>query len=439
MAELSVFLGLGVALACGLVIGLDRERVWAEDEGGGGFGGIRTFPLISLLGGLSAVLAPQIGAWFMGVVLAGLLGWLGIYYWHRAVTTGRRGLTSEVAAVVAWACGVLAAQGRMGLGFAVAISVTLILSLREWLHATARSLAPQDMEAALKFLVVAFVVLPLLPRTTYTATLPPELWPGWMGLVEPITLDLFNPAKVGWMVVLIAGLGFVGYVASKLMAAKKGLGLTAFLGGLVSSTAVTLSFAGRAKATPTLVDTCAVAILLASSTMFVRVLVEVAAVAPALLPTVLVPVGAMGACCVLACGVFWLRSTQEKTDGVELDNPFELREALKFGALFALVLLLAGAAQQLFGHSGLYLSALVTGLTDVDAITLTAAQLTLAERDPISKEVATTTIVLATISNTLTKGLMALSLGGRALGWRVWTGFGAAILVGALLAWWAAP
>lgn len=430
MTELTTFAGLGVALACGLVIGLDRQQGLDERE----FGGIRTYPLIALAGGLSQLLSAQLGMWFVGLTLAGVVGWLGVYYYSVA-RAGHLGLTSEFAALAAFLCGVLALQEQKGLAFSVAIAVTVILALKNWLHGQVRRLSQDDIIATLKFLVVAFVVLPLLPAETYSIAVPAELLPPGIHPEGALALDIINPRKVGWMVVLIAGLGFVGFVSSKLLSAKRGLGLTAFLGGLVSSTAVTLTFAGRAKATPALRNTCVVAILVASATMFVRVLVEVAAVAPALLRTVALPIGAMGVTALGTVAFFWFRRSDQKDDSEdpELTNPFELSEAFKFGALFAVVLLVAGSAQTLFGSGGLYVSALLAGLTDVDAITLSAAELTKSTTDPISHDVAATTITIAVLSNTVVKGFLAWSTGGAQLGARVAGSFGVVAAVGILV------
>lgn len=433
MTEPLTFAGFGVALASGILIGLDREKSGASDD----FGGVRTFPLIALIGAIAQHLSLQLGPWIVGLAMVGLLGWIGIAYYLTA-RRGNVGMTSEFAALAAFFCGVLALQGQLLLAFCVAIAVTAILALKEWLHGQVRRLERDDVLATLKFLVVAFVVLPLLPTETYTVTIPADLLPSALGASEAIELDLLNPRKVGWMVVLIAGLSFAGFVSSKLLSAKRGLGLTAFLGGLVSSTAVTLTFAGRGKATPSLRSMCVAAILIASATMFVRVLVEVAAVAPALLPSVVAPIGAMGACCLAAGVFFWFRrdGSGERGEDPKLKNPFELSEALKFGALFAVVLFVAGAAQTLFGEGGLYVSAGLAGLTDVDAITLSAAQLTTDATTPLSHHAAAMTITIAVLSNTFVKGALAWSVGGRQVGLRVAGAFGLVSLVGvaALLA-----
>lgn len=422
----STYGALAVALACGVLIGLDRER--SDDEE---FGGIRTYPLIALVGAMSQLLAASVGGWVVGLAFFGVVAWVAIYYFSR-VTRGHLGMTSEFAGLVTFLCGVLAMQGYPGMAFAIAITVTTILALKNLLHRSVRELTPEDINSTLKFLVVAFVALPLLPTETYLLRIPAELLPTGLYDGDELLLEVINPRKVGWMVVLIASISFTGFVSSKLMAARKGLGLTAFLGGLASSTAVTLSFAGRARTTPALLNICVVAILVASTTMFFRVLVEVAVVAPGLLGQVIKPIGAMAIAGIAVCIYFWLRQsgTEMETQDVKLTNPFELSEAFKFGAFFAVVLLVADLAQKLFGDSGLYLSGLLAGLTDVDAITLSAAQLTLNEVEPITHRTATVTITIAALANTVVKGALAYFTGGPKLGMRVIAGFLVVALVG---------
>lgn len=430
MAELATFAAFGVALACGLLIGLDREQAGEETD----FGGIRTFPLIALVGAISQHLSVQLGPWIVGLTLVGVLGWLGVFY-YQASKRGHAGLTSEFAALAAFLCGVLAVQSQLLLAFSTAIAVTVILALKTWLHGQVRKLSREDVVATLKFLVVAFVVLPLLPTQTYGVTVPVDLLPAWANVDEAARLDIINPRKVGWMVVLIAGLSFIGFASSRLLSAKRGLGLTAFLGGMVSSTAVTLTFAGHGKSTPSVRNVCVAAILVASATMFVRVLVEVVAVSPSLLSSIAVPIGGMGLTCMAAAAFFWFRGDEQKHSGSgpSLRNPFELTEAFKFGALFAIVLFVAGTAQSFFGASGLYVSAGLAGLTDVDAITLSAAQLTLDAAKPLSHHTAATTIIVAVLSNTVVKGLLAWTTGGFQLGIRVAAAFGAVSIVGLVL------
>ncbi len=415
--NINVFIALAVALACGLLVGLEREK-----SGGDDFGGIRTFALIGLVGALTQLLSATAGSWLVGLGLFGVLGWLAIYYYERS-RDGKPGMTSEFAALITFFCGVLAMQHQYGVAFAISIVVTAILALKMTLHHHVSNLNHDDINSTLKFLLIAFVMLPLLPDKTFVMNVPAELLPGFID--RELLVEVINPRKVGLMIVLIAGISFVGYVLSKLMSAQRGIGLTALFGGLASSTAVTLSFAGLAKNKPQILNICVMAILLASTVMFFRVIVEVAVVAPGLLNSVLKPIGAMALTGVIVCLFFWLKrgDIAPEHHNVQLVNPFRLDEAFKFGAFFALILMVADITQKMFGSSGLYVSALLAGLTDVDAITLSAAQLTKNKTQPISHQTAATAITIASLANTVVKGGMAYAIGGKILGMRVITAF----------------
>jgi len=254
--------------------------------------------------------------------------------------------------------------------------------------------------------LLALVVIPLLPNRTFGP------------------LDVINPFKVGLMIALIAGISFAGYVAARIVGSRRGLLVTGVLGGLVSSTAVTLTFAGRAKEAPALVPLSTVAILAASSMMFARVLAVVAVVDRPLLGAVALPLGVM-AVAGFTIAALLLRDSAHKTDAsgpVPLRNPFELKQAVQFGLLYGGVLFVAKAAQIYVGSGGLYASAVLAGLADVDAITLSLTEL---HGSGAEASVVATGITLAVVTNTLVKAGMAVVAGGWPLGRRV----GAALLV----------
>jgi len=256
--------------------------------------------------------------------------------------------------------------------------------------------------ATLEFLIVAVVVLPLLPDRAY----------GPFGVL--------NPFQIGVLMVLISALSFAGYVAIRLLGARRGLGVTGLVGGLVSSTAVTLSMAGRARERPEIVDSAALAVMLASTVMFARVLVIVSVVNPGLRGHVAIPMLAGVAAGLVASLVLWLHSGRAMTareETVALANPFELGAALKFALLFAAILLGSKAATVYLGSAGTYAAGLLAGLTDVDAITLSVAKL--AGDGGVPADVAATTIFLGTASNTLVKGVMGAVVGGWPFGRRV--------------------
>ncbi|MFY0562292.1 MgtC/SapB family protein [Archangium lansingense] len=419
------FLSLGLALASGFLIGQEREYSAPEprESRESFFGGSRTYPLVSLAGAASVLVARQFGPWLMLMSLAAL-GALLVVSYAEDVRRGRsHGLTSEVALLLSYLLGALAlTQGvleplrvKVLVVAGLTVVATTLLSMKPVLHAFLGRLQRRDVSAVVQLLFVAVVVVPLLPDATYGP------------------LDVLNPRQLGWLTLLIAGIGFAGYVAIQALGPSRGLVVTGLIGGLVSSTAVTLSFAGRAKgASRELRQGCALAVMLASSLMFVRVLVEVAVVNPPMVRLVAVPMGAMAFTLLTASLLLYRRAREVRAEGSEVQfaNPFALGSALKFTVLFAVVLLGARAATEFLGHGGAYLAGLLAGLTDVDAITLSMANL--ARTAALPEEVAVTTIFLGTASNTLAKGVMAAVVGGWSFGRWLLLVFGATLAVGAL-------
>jgi len=237
-------------------------------------------------------------------------------------------------------------------------------------------------------------VLPLVPDANY----------------GPAGLEVINPYKTWLMVVLIAGLNFIGYILVKVLGREHGFGLTGLLGGLVSSTAVTLGFSQRSRHEPDLTPVLLLAILLAWTVMYFRVVLEVGVVNYPLATELALGMLLMGVVSVGICLFLWRKGHKGQTAEVESGhNPFELGDAIKFGLLFAVVIFIASAAQLYFGDTGLYVAGALAGLTDVDAIALSMANL--ARQDPGSSGAAARTVVIAVLSNTMVKCGMAIWLG----------------------------
>jgi uncharacterized membrane protein (DUF4010 family) len=422
-------LSLALAGIAGLLIGLERERSRPPDESRTSFlGGARTHPLIALVGGASMLVARETGPVAVVVAFGALVVLIALNYAGEVWRDVHRGITSEVAFLLSFLLGVLAlTRGVFELTqkifavSAVAVVATFLLSAKPTLHPLVKRLSSEDVAGTLKFLIVAVVVLPLLPDRTYGP------------------LDVLNPFQVGALMVLISGLSFAGYAAIRLLGPRRGLGLTGLMGGLVSSTAVTLSMARRARERPELDDSAALAVMLASTVMFGRVFVIVAVVNPGLRGDVLYPMGLGVAGGVAASLALWLRSGRAKPGAQEIafSNPFDLSSALEFALLFAVILLGSKAATTYLGTAGTYGAGLLAGTTDVDAITLSMAKLA-GEGGPLSHRVAATTIFLGTASNTFVKGIMATVAGGWRFGRRVLVAQLAVLAagtIGAVLAW----
>jgi uncharacterized membrane protein (DUF4010 family) len=420
MESYEPYLSLGMALAAGLLVGLEREQAQTPDYGSF-LGGARTFPLFALLGAL-AVLVGRTVAWLAPVVFVTVVALVAISYSDDVRKERDRGLTNEAALLVTFLLGALASsqsvieplQRRLVVVAALAVAVTFLLGSKPKMSVFLRNFSRDDLFSLLKFLIVAVVVLPLLPDET----------------VGP--LGVINPFNVGLMIVLIAGISFAGWVASRLFGKKRGLVAAALIGGLVSSTAVTLSFAGRVKKEAGLARLAAAAIVLASAVMFVRILVEVAVVHAPLVRPLALPLAAMTVAG-LGAGLYLYRgrSAAAELEAAPLRNPVELASAIRFGLIFAAVLLAAKAAQVYFGPRGIYLAAFAAGTTDVDAITLSTARLA---QGGLAPTVAVTTILIGAASNTAVKTGIAFALGSVALGRRVLIAMLVIIAAGALSA-----
>ena len=402
----SALLALAVAIAAGGLVGAERQQAHAGRPGSD-FGGVRTFPLVALAGALGALLRPVFGAWLLGSILLGVVGLLAVAH-ARARDAAEAGVSSEMAAIVTLVLGALAGShellpdGPRFLLVAAGAATTMgLLALKRPLHGFVARLSEDDVYATAKFVLLALVAIPLLPNRTYGP------------------LDVLNPFKIGLMIVLVAGISFAGYVAARVVGSRRGLLVSGLLGGLVSSTAVTLTFAGRARETPPLVPLSAVAIVAASSVMFARMLTVVGLVDRSLVGSVAVPLGGMAVIGVALSVVLYRRELRQGGAGEDLplQNPFQLRRSVAFGLFYGLVLFVAKAAQVYVGRWGIYASAVVAGLADVDAITISLAELHRA--GATARAAAASGITLAALTNTLAKGMMALVVGGWPLGRRV--------------------
>ena len=394
----SIFYRFGIALGIGLLVGLQREYAYAQAQGGDAFAGVRTFALLSLVGCTTAFAADLLGAPLLfGLVLVIVGAFVGIAY-HRSSREGDMGLTTEMATLLTMLAGALCYLEQLAVAAALGVTTTVLLALKVQTRTLARTIPAEDVYATLKFAVISAIVLPLLPRTP----------------LGPPPFDVLVPYKIWLMVVFISGISFLGYVLIKVVGARRGVGLTGILGGLVSSTAVTLSFAQRSRGEEGLARAFALAILLAWTIMFARVMVEVAAVNASLLRLLWLPMTAAGAAGLGYCAyLYFTRAEGGGEEQQEFRNPFQLGPALTFGLLYGVILLVAHAAQLYLGETGVYLSSIASGLADVDAITLSMADLS--RSGSVEPGVAVRAIVLAAASNTLVKGGIVLSAGSAAL------------------------
>jgi uncharacterized membrane protein (DUF4010 family) len=409
-----IYIRLAVALGLGLLVGLQRERVDSV------IAGIRTFALISLFGAVCAQLAKTYGGW---ILVAGFLATALLITAGNLVRIQTReaepGQTTEFAALVVFGLGAWVGtgsiMGSMAVPVVLAGAVVVLLHFREPIHDMVGKIGEKDLRATMQFVLIALVILPVLPDR--------DMGP----------YGVLNPYQIWWMVVLIVGLSLAGYVAYKLFGAGAGSVLAGILGGLISSTAATVSYARRSRGNAELARLAALVIMLASTVVYGRVLVEIAAVARGRLLELGPPLAAMLGVCALVSGAAWLLGRDGEDELPEPGNPAELKAALIFGALYAAVLLAVAFARDRFGTAGLYLVAAISGLTDVDAITLSTGRLV--QRGRLDPDTGWRAILLASMSNLGFKAGIVGALGSRALLGRIALLFGMAMAGGGLILW----
>jgi uncharacterized membrane protein (DUF4010 family) len=378
----SDWLRLAVGLGVGLLIGLERERHPAAKAG------VRTFALIALAGTLGAFAdRALVGGWIVPVGLAGVVLMLIAAYWHIGADE-EPGTTTVIAAAVCYLLGVLAGVGETAIAGAIAIGVTVMLYFKPEIEGLSTALERREQVSVLQFLVVTFIVLPILPDRAYGP------------------YEVLSPRSIWLMVVLISGIGLASYMALRLVGERHGALLAGALGGLVSSTATTVAYGRSSRDSAGAERLALLAVPVANLVPLVRVAVLCAVVAPGLLggiaPVLAAALAAGGAVHALALR----REGGGKVRAPETHNPAQIGTALQFGALYALVLLASAWLSDLAGSRGLYVAALVSGLADLDAISLTALNLFAGER--AAARVAVITIALAYVANVVFKlGVLA--------------------------------
>ena len=393
------------SLAIGLLLGAQRERTPSAKAG------LRTFALVALFGTVSGLIADAAaGAWIVAAGLV-LVGMMIIAAYHRAdeASEADSGTTTVIAVLLCYGLGVMVWYDESQLAVAVAIVATVLLHFKTELHGFSARLSQQDLASILQFAVLSFIILPLLPDQGF----------------DPYRV--LNPHHIWLMVVLVSGVSLAGYLALRLVGTGKSLPLVGAFGGLVSSTATTLVYARLGGAHPAMIPIAGAIVAVANLVVLARLAVMSVVVAPSALP-VMLPVLASG----LALGLVPLARRLRTAMGTgelkvpELDNPTNLRVALGFGALYALILFGAAWLSELAGRHGLYAIAVASGFVDVDAITLSS--LTLLNSGTVSAAVAATAVVIAFTANAAFKLGLLFFLGGRELLWQCVPAFAASVI-----------
>lgn len=389
MLDFIVFQKFLVSIVLGALIGVEREMSMIGVKRAR-VAGIRTFIFITFFGSLAAFIDEKFPYMvIIGFIIVSVLviaSYLANSFIYKAL-----GLTTEVSIILAYMIGVLAYIGEARAAIIFTVLLTLFLTLKVKIHDLVNKVHHYELYDTLKFALIAFVVLPFLPNKSYGP------------------YEIFNPYLIWIVVILVTGISFFGYFLIKIFGQKKGVGVTGILGGLISSTAVMTSIAPKSKETKGSINPLVFAVVIASATMFFRILIEVAAVNHLLLPKLILPMGIMGVVGFVISLIIWKKSRISDTE-ISFKSPFTLLPGLMFGVFFVAILFLTKIANLYFGDTGAYFASIISGIANVDAITISMAKFAGKE---ISYNSAAIAVTLAATTNMIAKFLLAFFLGSK--------------------------
>lgn len=410
MLDFNVFYRLAAAIGIGLIIGLQREHTY-YDQSGRHPAGVRTFTLVGLAGAMAALLSDQMGGvapFVTGFVVVGMLLMamhvsFAIGHCKHEDSTGGHlpggdGITTSIAVVIVYLLGGICWYGRLLESCVIVVVILWVLSAKEQLHTFAQKLSKEDILATVKFAVISALILPFLPNQAY----------------GPAGLEVLNPHTIWLFVVFISGIGFVGYVLIKLVGPGKGIWLTGLLGGLASSTALTLNLAGRSRENEDYASDFTLGIVLSWAVMYVRlylicIFLSGALAKPLALPLLLPVVPALGYALYLKVKEF--RNHQQKS--ADFTNPFKLLPAIKFGVIFTCVMFVANAARVYLGSGALLACSFLGGAAEMDAVAFSVIDMNL--KSGLAVRELVLALLFASLANTITKGGLVFFLGAKSM------------------------
>lgn len=390
--DFDVFQKIVTGLLLGALIGLEREQDVPSK-----FAGIRTFALFGVLGAIGQVFFGD--TIFFWILTGSIFLLIVAAYVTSSFKTKTIGATTELAAISVYIMGILAGRGEFLLAVSLTLLVLIILHFKNPIHKFVHQISEEEITSTVKFMIIAFIILPLLPNKAYGP------------------FEVLNPYLIWLMVVFISGISFASYLAIKFLGAKRGIGLTGFFAGLISSTALALSFSQESKKHPSIISPFVFALVLASSAMFFRVLIVLAVLNAALFQMLIIPLGAMGIVGSLIAFSYWKKNDPHKetehhlqSHTEKLQSPFTIKPALTFAAVFMAILFLTKVALFYFGSKGLYVTSFLSGIMDVDAITVSLAKL---DQAGLSLKIIAFGIFIAAVTNTLSKGVILYIFGNK--------------------------
>ena len=401
-------LGVIISMGIGLIIGLEREFDKLKEKG---FAGIRTFPIVTILGFTIGNLTTHFSSLIVIIGLSSFIIFLALYHFSQKQEEYGQGLTTDLALIATFILGVMVSTELYREAVATSVLIVTLLSLKTRFHSVISNITSEELFAFIKFSIIALLILPFLPNKQYG----PD--------------NLLNPFEIGSIIVIVSFLNFIGYFLVKYVGSEKGIILTAILGGLISSTVVTWNYASKSKETPELSKKYSAGIVIASAIMFPRLALIAYIFNNEILKYLIMPFGLLIMVCIIATLILMRRHGKRPETDIKLGNPLNMLNAIGFGAVYVIILFAVFYSNQFFGERGLYYSGLIAGLAVTEAITISMAKFSL---DGENLNLAASVIISAIMSNMLVKLIITIFKGSKKTVKMVSYAFGSVIVIGTL-------
>jgi uncharacterized membrane protein (DUF4010 family) len=412
LSTTEVIVRMAVAAGIGFSIGLEREYSSRDAQGGHHNAGIRTFIFITLLGFFSALLSLTWGVWLFVAGFFGVVVLTGLSY-QVSSKQGKTGITTEFTALLAYLIGGTLLLGYIEIALVMAVFILVMLSLKLQIREVMGQVTREELYAVIQFIVVLLLIFPFPPNRT----------------IGPY--NVFNPRELGWVIVIISGIGLGGYLLSRILGTRKGILYAGLLGGIVSSTMLTWIYSDKSKKMPVFTHACVTAIATASSLMVIRVFVWVVLFKGELVYKMIIPLAIMTLAGLISAFYYYRKSirVQDLEHETKLGKPLDWQQSLIFAIFYTGVIFLVSYANNEYGSLGVYVSTAIASLTDVDVIAISVSKLA---GKTLSYQTAMNAILLVAISNSVVKWAIALWNGSRQFRKEISWVFGVMVVSGCL-------
>ncbi|QFZ53551.1 MgtC/SapB family protein [Oceanihabitans sp. IOP_32] len=398
--------GVLISTGLGLIIGLEREFDKLKEKG---FAGMRTFPIVAIIGFSIGNLKNQFTPWIVVISLGCFVLFLALYHFSHKLEEYGQGLTTNLALIATFILGVMVSVEFYREAVATAVIIVTLLSLKTRFRSVISNITSEELFAFIKFAIIALLILPFLPNKSFGPN------------------NLLNPFEIGSIIVIVSLINFIGYFLVKFAGSKKGIIITAILGGLISSTAVAWNYAAKSKESPELSKKYSAGIIAASAIMFPRLAFMVYIFNKELLVYIALPFAVLTIVCLAATFILIRKDDNKPNTNINLGNPLDILNAIGFGFIYLIISFAVFYSNQYFGERGLYYSAFIAGLADTDAITISMSKFSL---DTNNLLLASSVIIAATLSNMFVKLGITVLNGSKVAGKSVGYAFGSVIVLG---------